>query len=173
MHLSAKLLPFLAVASAGDPRWRSLTAKLPLSQFCEHWQGIGYVMRHRSWRNCHQGHKFPPEGAVYAATLGMPIIGVQTFMFHIRNRRRGHYPGEVRGRAQITLKGAMNLNEPALFHRHSTGTIDMTFNEATLALLTRMRTRIVGATYSVENDSIELVIAPPLWRHIRVKLPRQ
>lgn len=176
----ATLLLAVATArtgSAHDASWRGWTSKLQMSQlgeqWGEQWQGLGSSMRLHAWHGGCHSHNYPPIGALYSATLGMPVIGGQTFMFKIVTRRRGHCPGEYRGRAQVTLKGAMNLDEPADFYLHRDGTIDLRFNEPTLALLSRMRTRIVDASYSVADDFTELVISPPLWRHIRVKLRRQ
>lgn len=167
-----KLLLFFAVANARDTGRGSLTTKLKLSQLGEQLEGFCSAMHSRARHSCRHSHKYPPVGAIYAMTLGMPVIGDQMFIFRIKSLRRGDCSGEYRGRGQITLKGAMNLNEPADFYLHSDGTIDMRFNETTLALLSCMRTRIVKAAYSMDDDSTELVIAPPLWRHIRVKLQR-
>ena len=56
-------------------------------------------------------HPAPAVGATYVGTMSMPILGRQTFM--IRVLTRSH--------AQITLVGALNLDEPAKYAMSSDG----------------------------------------------------
>eukprot|EP00966_Prymnesium_polylepis_P275409 6363015-Prymnesium_polylepis.1 len=80
----------------------------------------------------------PPNGAVYLASVHMPIIGEQTFVLTVVSRTH----------ARILLRGrALNLDEPAEYREEQTDekrgrtTLRMLFNEPTQALLARWRTR--------------------------------
>ena len=113
--------------------------------------------------------QLPPNGAVYVGHMKLPILGQQTFMLRI----------ESQSSARITLDGAMSLDELAEYA--SAGASDegaggdlhlnMDFNEPTLALLARYRTRIRSTLYNADGDYATLVICPPLLT-IRVRLHR-
>ena len=111
----------------------------------------------------------PPYGAVYDCTVRMPIIGEQTFMLRVLSRTH----------AQIVLRGKLNLDEPAKYWTEvNSGTegrtrIRIAFNEPTLDLLARWRTRIRAVWYEHDGDYAILVIAPPLIPAIRVRLARR
>eukprot|EP00316_Scyphosphaera_apsteinii_P022102 CAMPEP_0119327338 /NCGR_PEP_ID=MMETSP1333-20130426/70536_1 /TAXON_ID=418940 /ORGANISM="Scyphosphaera apsteinii, Strain RCC1455" /LENGTH=156 /DNA_ID=CAMNT_0007335905 /DNA_START=212 /DNA_END=681 /DNA_ORIENTATION=+ len=99
--------------------------------------------------------KGPPVGATFSRTISLPIIGRQTFQLNIRSRRL----------SQITLTGAMNLDEPAGYtlerspKENGVTMLQMDFNVATLALLRRMRTKIKAVSYSTDLDYAVLVIS--------------
>lgn len=132
------------------------------------------LRRPRMWADEWKNPSGPPVGAVYKAVLNMPLIGHQTFMLEILRRQCAvDSTGCERGLAQITLAGAMNLSEPAEFTIGEDGRIDLELNDATIALLRRMRTRIRSCTYCQEEDRSVLVVAPPLVPAIHVRMARQ
>jgi len=134
------------------------------------------LQRLQSWSSgLGSGPDGPPVGAVYSAVLKMPLIGRQTFILRILRRKRiaVETDGIERGLAQITLIGAMNLDEPAEFTVGGDGQIELDFNAATVALLRRMRTRIRSCTYYMQEDYTVLVVAPPLVPAIHVRLLRE
>jgi hypothetical protein len=135
---------------------------------------VEVLKRPRLWAEEWRHPSGPPVGAVYKAVLKMPLIGRQTFMLEILRRRCAvDRTGCERGLARITLVGAMNLSEPVEFTIGEDGSIDLDLNEATVALLRRMRTRIRSCTYSQEEDRNVLVVAPPLVPAIHVRMLRQ
>ena len=109
----------------------------------------------------------PPTGAVYMATVKMPVIGSQTFMLRLTGRNR----------CQIVLSGPLSLNEPASFTEEHNDvdtvvTLVMNFNDPTLELLRRWRTRIKATTWHRDGDYAMLVVAAPLIPPIRIRMPR-
>ena len=110
----------------------------------------------------------PPNGALYAATVGMPVIGKQTFMLRVLSRPRG----------KITLRGRLDLDEPVTYQlerydaKRRRSKIHLTFNKPTLLLLSRWRTRIRAVWYDADGDYALLVVAPPVIPAIRIKLNR-
>ena len=139
---------------------------LPWSNFLadKDWRGRGGAL----WPLLQmQQHPAPAVGATYVGTMSMPILGKQTFM--IRVLTRSH--------AQITLVGALNLDEPAKYAMSSdgSGVLEIEFSPPTLALLWRYRTRIRSVKYSRSDDSCRLVIQPG-WSWIpafHVRLSRE
>ena len=101
--------------------------------------------------------------------MNMPVIGKQTF--------RVRFVGG--GRAQITLKGKINLDEASVYSLSRSGveqdgglTLLMDFNEPTRAVLHSWRTRIRATRFYVDGDYVMLVIKPPVIPAIRVRLLR-
>merc|ERR1712224_1097494 len=98
----------------------------------------------------------------------MPVIGSQTFMLRVLGRQR----------CQIVLIGPLSLNEPAGYseaaHHPDSGEISlaMRFNEATMDLLRRWRTKIKSAAWHRGGDYATLLIAPPLIPPIRIRMVR-
>ena len=113
--------------------------------------------------------QLPPNGAVYVGHMKLPLLGEQTFMLRI----------ESRSSARITLVGAMSLDELAEYASEGASDesgsgnlqLNMNFNEPTLNLLARYRTRIRSTLYNPDGDYATLVICPPLLT-IRVRLHR-
>ena len=106
----------------------------------------------------------PTVGALYVGSMRMPVIGQQTFMLRITGRHS----------ARIILRGALNLDEPAIWSaaNDGSGRVDIEFNEPTIDLLRRWKTRISGVSYRYEDDTCQLIIAPPLIPAIRMRLRR-
>ena len=117
-------------------------------------------------RNLLFGQQLPPPGALYVGHMKLPILGQQTFMLRIVSRTK----------AKITLHGAMNLDEYGEYvvERSSSGEVSLhvDFNEPTLALLNRFKTRIRHVKYFDEDDYAELTIAPLILPTFRVRLHR-
>ena len=122
--------------------------------------------KHESHRNLLFGRRLPPPGALYVGHMKLPILGQQTFMLRIVSHTK----------AKITLHGAMNLDEYGDFvvERSSSGEVSLLvdFNEPTLALLNRYKTRIRHVKYFDEDDYAELTIAPLILPTFRVRLHR-
>ena len=119
-----------------------------------------WKQRDALWFAVHK-ERGPTVGTLYIGSMKMPVIGQQTFMLRILSRSR----------AQIVLMGALNLDEPAKYSIHKgSSTVEIEFNEPTIDLLRRWRTRIRTVSYFHEDDTCELVIAPPLVPAIRVRL---
>ncbi|KAL1500201.1 hypothetical protein AB1Y20_012870 [Prymnesium parvum] len=109
-----------------------------------------------------------PTGAVYSCTVHLPIVGEQSFVLRIDSHRL----------ARIILKGRLSLDEPAEFQVGSQAEhaqhvqVLISFNQATVDLLARWKTKIRAVLYHPEDDYTVLVIAPPLIPAIRVKMER-
>jgi hypothetical protein len=176
---SLSLIPVLLVVSAAATPSARAMVDLPAIAALSIRAGLRdgrteALRRPRPWAEEWKQSSGPPAGAVYRAVLKMPLIGQQTFMLEILRRRCAvDSTGCERGLAQITLAGAMNLSEPAEFTVGEDGRIDLDFNDATKALLRRMRTRIRSCTYCQEEDRSVLVVAPPLVPAIHVRMLRQ
>jgi hypothetical protein len=104
-------------------------------------------------------------GAVYVGTMKMPVIGRQTFMLRVLSWHR----------CQIVLIGPLSLDEPAEYAEESASasgvvSLAMTFNQPTLDLLRRWRTRIRQTQYHRDEDYATILVAPPLIPPIRIKM---
>ena len=111
--------------------------------------------------------RLPPRGALYTGHIKLPFLGAQTFMLRVQSRSA----------ARITLIGAMMLDDTASYHeagedRDGAIRLHMDFNEPTLQLLARYRTRISATVYHADGDYAILTIAPPFLPAIRVRLQR-
>lgn len=112
--------------------------------------------------------RLPPSGALYVGHIKLPILGQQTFMLRIVSRTR----------AKIILVGAMNLDEYGHYTVASSRpdepfvSLLVNFNEPTLALLDRYKTRIRAVKYFDGADVAELEICPLILPTIRVRLNR-
>ena len=101
-------------------------------------------------------------GASYTGALQLPVLGQQSLRLTVTTDRQ----------AQITLAGAINLNEPIEYSLGPEGKLAFILNEATDGVLKRLGTRLLQAEYHKANDSSEITIAPPLVPAIRVQLMR-
>ena len=133
-----------------------------LRQQTEEWRRHEQALRLRLDSN-----NRPPPGAIYVATVNMPVIGSQTFMLRVTERQR----------CQIVLIGPLSLNEPASYTEEASESDDvaslvMRFNEPTLDLLRRWRTRIKATTWHRDGDWAELLVSPPLIPAIRIRMAR-
>lgn len=112
--------------------------------------------------------KAPPKGAVYCATVRMPVIGRQSFMLRVLSRSR----------ARIVLQGRLDLDEPARYSPEQKGlkrgrvSLLIDFNEPTKRLLARWKTRIRAVLYDPSDDVTILVIQPPVIPAIHVRMKR-
>jgi len=161
--LQSSLSPAASSSSSSTPTSRSnqaptnpWSALLPHDQFWKQQKLLWRSLR-KDWA--------PSVGSLFVGSMKMPVIGRQTFMLRIISRTR----------AQIILAGALNLDEPATYSMGDDGSgwVDIVFNEATLDLLRRWRTTIRAVTYRHEDDTCQLVIAPPVIPAIRVRLRRK
>ena len=84
-----------------------------------------------------------------------------------------------RTQAQIILRGPLGLDEPAQYWAEAEAGTDgrtrirIAFNERTLELLARWKTRIRAVWYDTSDDYAIIVIAPPLIPAIRLRLERR
>ena len=164
-------LLFPAVTEGGpttstDPIvYRSLVAAKTAAPSPKPWWQRHNELRER-FHNPFDKHERPPTGAVYVGTMKMPVIGRQTFMLRLLGWQR----------CQIVLIGPLALDEPAAyserFDANGVITLDMHFNEPTIDLLRRWRTRIKATRWHKDGDYAELVVSPPLIRPIKIKMWR-
>ena len=169
LFTGALLLPAVLVAAASGPS--PAPPSLSTATWRSFWQSREQLWREQEarWRQrlLDRGGGKPQAGAVYTRTLNMPVIGRQTFMLRVLGRQR----------CQIVLIGPLSLNEPASYVEESTAAngvirLAMVFNEPTLELLRRWRTRIKGTTWTRDGDFATLVVQPPLIPAIRIRMER-
>jgi len=94
--------------------------------------------------------------------MSLPVLGRQHFRLTITSQRE----------AQLTLEGAIDLDEPIEYSLGPDGKLDFALNDATDSVLSRLGTTLLQAEYYKANDSCEITIAPPLVPNIRMRLFR-
>ncbi|KAG8465307.1 hypothetical protein KFE25_002614 [Diacronema lutheri] len=105
----------------------------------------------------------PPVGAVYARSLTLPVIGMQTVRLAIEGERC----------ARLVLTGALSLDEPLEYgiDRHS-GAFTFELGAGTLRLLRGMGVSLTAADYTPAGDTASVTIKPPAIGPIRIELSR-
>lgn len=93
--------------------------------------------------------------------MRFPVIGQQSFKLTIMSESMAH----------IHLFGALALEEPTAYFVDDNGSMAFELSDATHQLLRRVRTKIVSAEYH-EDDTAELLVAPPVFPAMRVRLAR-
>lgn len=93
--------------------------------------------------------------------MRFPVIGRQGFKLTIMSESKAH----------IHLHGALNLEEPTAYFVDANGGMGFELNDATHQLLRRFRTTLLSAEYH-EDDTAELLVAPPVFSTMRVRLDR-
>mmetsp|Transcript_31478 Transcript_31478/g.74833 ORF Transcript_31478/g.74833 Transcript_31478/m.74833 type:complete len:191 (-) Transcript_31478:120-692(-) len=94
----------------------------------------------------------PPLGTKYRSVVELPVIGEQHFGLSITSDRE----------AQLTLKGAIDMDEPIHYNVGVDGKLEFQLSETTTRFLDRLGTTLLHAEYFKANDSAEITIAPPL-----------
>merc|ERR1712166_797179 len=94
----------------------------------------------------------PPLGTKYRSVVELPVIGEQHFGLSITSDRE----------AQLTLKGAIDMDEPIHYNVGADGKLEFQLSETTTRFLDRLGTTLLHAEYFKANDSAEITIAPPL-----------
>merc|ERR1711892_667322 len=79
----------------------------------------------------------PPLGTKYASVVQLPVIGEQHFGLSVTSDRE----------AQLTLQGAIDLDEPIQYSVGSDGKLEFTLSETTTRILGRLGTTLLHAEY--------------------------
>jgi hypothetical protein len=106
----------------------------------------------------------PPPGSLYQKSINLPFLGQQTFELSISCRSStGH----------LKIDGAMVVDADINYEICATsGSVLFLLPEVVQQMLRRFRTKLIGAKYVPETDTIVVKVLPPLPRHINIAMKR-
>ncbi|KAJ1632151.1 hypothetical protein T492DRAFT_990908 [Pavlovales sp. CCMP2436] len=105
----------------------------------------------------------PPIGSVFARSLTLPVIGMQTVRLTIQ--------GETD--ARIELAGALSLDQRLSYGLNKKGGFAFELSDATQKLLQGMGVALTDADYDAKGDQASVTIKPPMVGEIKISLDRE
>ena len=114
-------------------------------------QGLLRGLRSRLDAASAPGHR-PPVGGVYAHTVWLPVLGMQTISLTVLSHAR----------MRLELSGAISLDDIVTYVSTPAGSLAFEFSAPTKRMLRRCRTSFRGAEYFRDGDRATFAISPPL-----------